>query len=450
MRKTLIMLSSLALSGLTLIGCDQQAAQTVKAQEKLDAAMAQIDSADNSYDPKSDVSFDEFRNTKLIKAIEDLSEVQKTGADYQVVAASQLKADIYLSNARFEFNNAKNIYAELGPKAASMLRYVVAVDDAESTVENIDSSIDITPIVNTATDEIKIQQQRISQLDLSTAELKTKLDSVLKRKQAFIETSQSHFANARELKNKAFKVSGDISYKLQAEAAAEVRKADQASAEADKLDAVAELLKVALTLNETESTAASTVVTDLNTRQETAKEEARASKLNLAAAKKDRDVLYGEFNREFSSIFTTFETDYAKKLDDAAQSATDAIASLKKATAKAKSNRGAIQFDQLVAYTELANILTEEAATAGSYGEVLSVIANNNNGLNQSISNEELASVKKTYDAIVAKQAKTIKLAEEAIAAAKEVYQQVATDENAQYKATLDKFAARLKDTVLQ
>ncbi|QDU33659.1 hypothetical protein KS4_17150 [Poriferisphaera corsica] len=453
MRKTLIMLSSLALSGLTIVGCDQQAAQTATAQENLDKAIAQINVADNSYDPNKSVGipFDEFRNIELAKALKDLSKVQKDGADYQVVAASQLKADILLSNARFELDSAKKLFAKIGPKAASLLRYVVAVDDAESTVKDIDTSIDVSPIVNTASAEIKIQQQRISQLAIAAKEVQSKLNAIDKKKQAYLDNSQTHFANARELKNKAFKVTGDMAYKLEAEASAELRKANEASAESDKLTAAAERLQVALSLNATETQAATNVVNELNAGKEAAKVASNASKQNLEDAVRQRDDLYESFRQEFNKITTDYAQDVNKGFDAAIESATASIAALQQASSKASSSsRAQVQNDLLIAYCALANILSEQASAAASFAENIAVIIDNNNGSNTSISSEELAFVREIYNNISNKQVQILKDAEQAIQDAREQFASVTSDNAGQYDAEIKSYEVRIENAVLQ
>ena len=331
MRKTLIILSSLALTSLGLVGCDQQSANNAAAQLHLDSAIAQIEDANSGFKSTEDTSVSQFRVQELQKALADLNKVQELGSKHQKVSASLLKADIELASARNDLNDAKKLYSEVAPKAATLLSYIYAVDNAESTVLDLDANIDKSAFVKAAKDENKIQKQRIDQLSVQVKELDAKLATINQKKEAYLQQAQNFFANSRELKSKAFKASGDTRYKLLAQASAEERKSNMASCEADKLDAAAARYEVAIKLNAKETDAANTVINTLAARSQEALKESEANKQNKLVAIQERDDLYEKFREEFNAVTKSFKQDVLGAYAKSANTTQKAISTLNKA-----------------------------------------------------------------------------------------------------------------------
>ncbi|WP_432800039.1 hypothetical protein [Poriferisphaera sp. WC338] len=445
MRKTLMMLSSVALTSFALMGCDKQAAET---QLALDNAIAQISKADVGFVQQTsatDKTFSQTRLEQLKAALGDLKTVTANGSDAQKVIAGKLQAEIELAIARSDMQAAKDAYASIASQSASMLRYVVAVDNADFTVKEFDTNQNA--LYKQIKEEQSLQNEEVAARNAERATLQEKLDKINNKKEAFIAKAKEHFAAAQTLDNQAFTASGDTKFKLQNEADAVRRKASQAMAEADKHQAAADRLEVAIKLNSVAAKAGKTVISDLDNRRDLAKTEDAAAKQNKQQAIADRDSIYETLRQEFNQITNSYTQDITEKYEKAIAGANKAVSTLKSVQSAAKgASRADLQSNLLVALTGSAHAYTEFSATAASFGDILKAILANT----EAVSDDEADVINKIYNAVAQQQAEAIKSGNEIITEALDLAGQL-DDENANvYVAHLQNYASQLEKSSLE
>ncbi len=364
----------LALFAMALTSCGRGQGS---AQVDLESAMDKIDHAERGFS-EQDGDHQVHRDAELNQAVPELKSVIQNGTIGQKVVANRQLALIELSSARHRTRLATVADAAFRARAASMLRLLGAVSEADVRAQL--SSRDVSALLQELRSELDSQRQRSGKIQQKLAELQAALGAIEIQQQEHRQVAQEGAVLARGLKEEAFLVEGDDHYNLLSKAAETELTSSVASSAADLQEAKADMLRVAIQVDQTELDAHSHVIKDLAHRISVTEDLGRQRSASLVTARSDQTAAQTKLLAEFKEISQEYDKQVRARLAEAGGRAAQAVGLLQKADSAAQQGKATrklvsyIQADRLSALGDQAHIVSEHIASASSRAHTVAVL----------------------------------------------------------------------------
>jgi hypothetical protein len=366
-----------------IVGCGQGASQQAANQQLLEDALNKIAIAEQGFIPDDlvdsvDNDKHRFRHKAIDDALGDLAKVIANGSSTQKLTAYRLQALIDLSAARYQTRLALTHAAGVGAQSASMLRSMIAAQQAATHSQLLDQDQSAALLIAAYQDVLQQQTLKRQALEEKVAGRTERLTAVNEKVQKHQNQAHVHAQQAKAIHDQAFILEGDQHYILLDQAAATTRKAQKASAQADKHTAVADKVAVQLAIYQAAAESSDQVIVSVQDSVGQATQRDQQTQQAQADAASHRDEALNNLFADFEQINQAYQNDVDKALDAAGQRAENAIKSLQQGLTLARSNASAkqeVQFDLLAAMNDQLHLLTEHAFAATNHARAIGMLA---------------------------------------------------------------------------
>ncbi len=368
-----------------LLGCsDPEAAAQRDAQQKFQAALEQVATANRGFtDGLSGRAADlpAFRAETLNRAVSDLQAVLNQGTPVQQLAAARVLGDTYTTLARHQINLAEEQWAQLWNTTSELLARVTMVSDAQVRAQSLE--VNQTPGLEKLSEfqsgfakQAQQAQGRMQTLTQSISELQTKHKAALVQRDEAMKQSQS-------LNEQAFTLTEQARFDTYTKALAAQRTAQQHDAEAEKLAAQLEVQQAELRIAQDTAKLAQANVGVIETQAKALSERQTQAAQQRESLIKDAENPASVKSREtaltqvLAQVMQTYSERVQPAFDQADKQAAQAIAMFEKALGQARGDaarRRSLQADLLAAYATRLEVQGRWIAAQGNMARVLAVV----------------------------------------------------------------------------
>lgn len=364
------------------LGCGDQ---PNAANPDLEAALTMLDNAAQGYaaqaaaqgegDEAPAQSLQEYRQANLDQALPKLEAAVQSASGEQEAVARRLLAEVHAAAARHIAGEALEAYAKLGAGAKEMLMtHLRDLTRAASHVEMFEQDRTVVQQKLNAA----IQQQQAKRVE--RREVVDRLQSEIEQLQAEHSAHREQAATARQeqqaLRDQANTVEGGERYDLLDEAAAAGRRADEAEAEAEKVQAQLDIRTAELGIERGRIERADAAIADLNKQLETWRQREAEREQQLAEAQARLDEAGAALVEEFEAVRERFMEQVHQPLHAAGDRLTSAVEQLERARGGGTQEKLSMLQDELTRHgADHRRVLQDFGQLAGMLAERVQTVA---------------------------------------------------------------------------
>jgi hypothetical protein len=223
----------------SMVGCaDKEAATQAEKRHLFSQALDKVKEADIGYMPteqmKQGMRLTEYRLDRYRTARADLEKVITSPNASQRLAARQLLAHMYGSEARAQFRHAQTVSLDAAQSGAMLLRDLIEVDRAQERVKSF--TVDNSETVSHLKNEQSRAQGEIKGMEQDRRQLDSRIDKLQAERKQLTQQADADLAEEVRINDEAFLISSAEKYDLLDKATALKHRGFATRANAQKLD----------------------------------------------------------------------------------------------------------------------------------------------------------------------------------------------------------------------